>query len=141
MIFPTKFIQKVYFQSKTDKIEIEICMFKLVQLPNFSLNWQFWFLGPNLPKKAYLPAKTEIMNTIIEFSIFKLLELPNLSLNWKFWFFGPNLPKKHISAWKQKKWITPLIFAYSNYSGYQISALTGNFDILDQIYPKSVFSV
>ena len=28
----------------------EFCTFELV--PNFSLNRQFWFLGPNLPKKG-----------------------------------------------------------------------------------------
>ena len=46
--------QKGYFESKIDKmnITIEFCIFELVLVPNFSWNWQFWFLGPNLPKKG-----------------------------------------------------------------------------------------
>ena len=50
----TKFAQKECFWSETEKMNmtIEFCMFKLVSVPNFSLNWQFWFFGPNLPKKS-----------------------------------------------------------------------------------------
>ena len=36
--------------------------------------------------------------------------------------FRANLPKKGISGQKQKKWTSPLNSAYSNWSGYQISA-------------------
>ena len=45
MIFWTKFSQKVYLRSKTEKVNttIEFCMFELVYEPNFSLHWQFWF--------------------------------------------------------------------------------------------------
>ena len=54
LIFWTKFAQKGYFQSKTEKVNIttEFRMFGLGQVPNFSLNWQYWFLVPNLPKKC-----------------------------------------------------------------------------------------
>ena len=47
-----KFASKGYFQSKTEKLNstMKFCIFKLVLLPNFSLNWQFWFSGPNLPQ-------------------------------------------------------------------------------------------
>ena len=53
-IFWTNFAQKGYFHTKTKKlnISIEFCMFELVQVPNFSLKWQFWFFGTNLPKKG-----------------------------------------------------------------------------------------
>ena len=34
-------------------------IFELVQVLNFSLNWQFWVFGPNLPKKGYFQSKTE----------------------------------------------------------------------------------
>ena len=53
LIFWTKFVQKRYFQSTTNKrnTTIEFCIFELVQIPNFSLNKQCWFSGPNLPKK------------------------------------------------------------------------------------------
>ena len=30
----------------------DFCIFELVLVPNFSLNWQFWFFGPNFPKKG-----------------------------------------------------------------------------------------
>ena len=30
----------------------ELCIFGLVQIPNFTLNKQFWIVGPNLPKKG-----------------------------------------------------------------------------------------
>ena len=47
------FASKWYFQSKTEKVNstTKFCVFKLVLLPNFSLNWQFCISGPNLPKK------------------------------------------------------------------------------------------
>ena len=46
--------RKRCFRSKTEKenIAIEFCMFELVWIPNFSLNWQFWFFRLNLPKKG-----------------------------------------------------------------------------------------
>ena len=49
-----KFAQKGYFQSKTEKVNstTKFCIFKLVLVPNFSLNWQFWLSGLNLPKKG-----------------------------------------------------------------------------------------
>ena len=31
---------------------MEFCVFELFQVPNFSLNWQFWVFGPNLSKKG-----------------------------------------------------------------------------------------
>ena len=31
---------------------IEFCIFELVLVPNFGLNWQFWFIGSSLPKKG-----------------------------------------------------------------------------------------
>ena len=53
----------------------------------------------------------------------------------------PLFPKKRVTHLKQKKWTPPLNSAYWNWSRYQISAWTDNFDILDQICPKSVFPV
>ena len=49
-----KFGPKWYFLSKTEKMNttIELCIFKWVYIPNFSLNWQFSFSGPSLPKKS-----------------------------------------------------------------------------------------
>ena len=55
LIFRTKFTQKAYFRSKKEKLNInnnspfsDWSRFYL----NFSLIWQFWFFGPNLPKKG-----------------------------------------------------------------------------------------
>ena len=54
LTFWTKFFQKEYFRSKTEKVSITIkfCIFELVMVPNFSLNWRFDFLHQiHLPKK------------------------------------------------------------------------------------------
>ena len=53
--FSTKFTQKGCFLSKTEKVSITIqfCIFELVLEPNFSLNWQYWFFGPNLQKRVF----------------------------------------------------------------------------------------
>ena len=53
LIFRTKFIQKRYFRPKTEKLNttIEFWTFELVEVENFSWNWQFYFFGPILPKK------------------------------------------------------------------------------------------
>ena len=50
----TRFALKDYFLSKTEEmnITIDFCLFELVLEPNFSLRWQFWFFGPELPKKG-----------------------------------------------------------------------------------------
>ena len=51
-IFGTKFPQKWHFWLKIEKVNItmEFCIFKLVKVPNFSLNWKFWLSRPNLHK-------------------------------------------------------------------------------------------
>ena len=53
MVFWTKFPPKRCFLSKTENVNnnIEFYIFELAQVTNFSLDWQFWFLGPNLLKK------------------------------------------------------------------------------------------
>ena len=81
-----KFAPKWYFQSKTEKVNstTKFCIFKLVLVPNFSLNWQFWFSGPNLPKKGISSLNQKKMNTTIKFCIFKSVYIPNFSLNWQF---------------------------------------------------------
>ena len=51
LISRTKFTQKGYFQSKTERMNntIEFCMLELEKVPHFSLQWQFWLFGPNVP--------------------------------------------------------------------------------------------
>ena len=66
-------LPKGYFQSKTENVNttIEFCIFKLVWVPNFSLNWQFWFFRPNLPKKGVscLKQKSENHHWILHIPI------------------------------------------------------------------------
>ena len=56
----TKFSQ-VYFRSKTKEVNttIEFCIFELVSVPNFSLNWQLWAFGSNFPKMGISDLKQE----------------------------------------------------------------------------------
>ena len=69
MIFWTKFAQAGNFRPKTKKSEYKhwFYIFKLVLVPNFNLNWQFWFFWPNLPKKGISSRKWKI--TIARVSI------------------------------------------------------------------------
>ena len=54
LIFWTKLNPKGYFWLKIEKMNttIKFCIFELVEVPDFSSNWQFWIFGPNLPKKG-----------------------------------------------------------------------------------------
>ena len=47
--------------------------------------------------------------------------------------FWTKFPPTEYFWSEQKKWTAPLNSGYSNYSGYQISASTDNFNFLDQI--------
>ena len=51
-------------------ITTEFCVLELVKVLNFTLNWQFWFFGPNLPKQ-YL-VKIGKKWTTYEFHIFQI---------------------------------------------------------------------
>ena len=42
----------VYNKKKKVNTTIEFYIFKIFLVPNFSLSWQFWFFGLNLPKKG-----------------------------------------------------------------------------------------
>ena len=58
LIFWTKFAQKEYFRSTTEKVNItsEFCMFELVLLPNVNLNYfKFWY--QICPKRVFLVEK------------------------------------------------------------------------------------
>ena len=46
--------KKGWFRAKTEKVNTttEFWIFELLWVPNFSLNWQFRYFGPNLPKKS-----------------------------------------------------------------------------------------
>ena len=82
---------------------IEFYILQLVYVPNFSLNWQYWFFGPNLSKKGYFRSKTEKLDISRDTTC--QLKLTILI------FLRPNLPKKGISGWKHKKWTSPWDFS------------------------------
>ena len=69
LIFWTKFAQKRYFWSKTAKMNsiFKFCIFKLIQVSNFTLNKQF----SNFEQFFKYPVKTE--KVITEFCIFELV--------------------------------------------------------------------
>ena len=52
--FRTKFAQNGYFWNKAEKVSItiEFCIFKLIEISNFSLKQQFCIPGPNLPENG-----------------------------------------------------------------------------------------
>ena len=106
--FWTKFAQERYLWSKTEKVNIiiEFRIFKLVLVPNFSLNWQFWFFWPDLSKKGFSGLKQKKWTPHIFYII---LHIPislvrNFGSDLQFWFFGPNLPKKvfPVKNWKSE---------------------------------------
>ena len=84
----------------------EFCIFKLVLIPNFNLNWKFWFSGPSLPKMGISSLNQKKMNTTIKFCIFKSVYVPNLSLNWKFLYFWQICPTKYLQLKDEKVNIT-----------------------------------
>ena len=93
----TKFAQKIISPTKNEKVNIttEFCVFELVKLPNLSLNWQFRFFGPNLPKKEYL-IKIGKKWTAYEFCIFKISRYQTSASRIKFapkWYFQSKTEK------------------------------------------------
>ena len=145
--FWTKFAQERYLWSKTEKVNIiiEFRLFKLVLVPNFSLNWQFWFFWPDLPKKGFSGLKQKKWTPHIFYIILhiQISLVWNFSANWQFLLFGSNLHKKLFPVKNGKSyhhhWIPHI----------QISLLVPNFCFnwqfwlffFDQIWPKVLFLV
>ena len=50
---------------KEVNITIEFCIFELVWVPNFSLNWKCWFFRPKFAQKVYFQSKGEKVNITI----------------------------------------------------------------------------
>ena len=93
-----------YFQSKWEKVNttIELCIFELVQVPNFNWNWHLWYLEQICPKKIFLEENRKREDQLwIQHILISLGTKFQPKL--KFWFFGPNLLKKGISHWKKIK--------------------------------------
>ena len=142
--FWTKFAQDRYLWSKTEKVNIiiEFRVFKLVLVPNFSLNWQFGFFWPDLPKKSFsgLKQKKWIPHIFYIILHIQIRLVQNLSSNWQFLFFGSNLIKKVFLVKNWKSYHHHKFRIFKLVSRYQISALRDNFDFFHQIYPKKGFS-
>ena len=103
LIFWTIFAQKVRFQTKTEKVNptIEFCIFELVWIPNFSLNWKFYFFGPSWPKwgNSGQKQKSEHHNWILHIQIRLGIKFQHKLTIFIFW---PNLPKMGICGRKRK---------------------------------------
>ena len=150
-------------------ITTEFCIFELVNVPNFNLNWQFWFLEPNLLKKSIwskLETSDKLINSayfkflVANFSLkdkiclkkaissknrkseqhhFKLVLVANFSLKWRFFFSGPNLPKKSISNLYQKKMYTTIKFWIFKSVYIPNFSLNSQFNFFGQIFPTKYF--
>ena len=83
-------------KNKKVNIIIEFCIFKLVLVPTFSLNWQFWLFRPDLPIKGFSVLNQKKWTPHIFYVILhiKISLVRNFSSNWQFWFFESNLHKK-----------------------------------------------
>ena len=104
--FWTKFTQARYLCSKTEKMSIIIkfCIFKLVLVPNFSLNWQYWFFWLDLSKKVFSGLKQKKWTSHV-FYIMLHIQISlmwNWSSKWQFWFFGSNLAKRVFPVTNRK---------------------------------------
>ena len=104
--FWTKFAQERYLWSKAEKVKIiiEFCIFKLVLVPNFILNWQFWFFWPDLLKKGFSNLKQRkwtphIFNIILHIQI-RLVR--NFSSNWQFDFLDQIFPNRYFRSKTEK---------------------------------------
>ena len=100
--------------SKTEKVNttVEWCVYELVKVPNFSLNWQFWVFGPNLPTKGVLSRKqknwTSSMNSV--YSIYSWYQTSGETDN--FDDLDQTCPKNKFSVEnrKQKNWTLAIEF-------------------------------
>ena len=89
--------QKGRFRYKIEKVNttIEFCILELVFVPNFSLNWQFRFFEPSLPKRVF-PVKnrrSEHRNWILHIQISQGIQF-QLTLTVSFIFFYQICPKR-----------------------------------------------
>ena len=115
---------------------------KWISPSNFNFNKQSWFFRTNFPKKDFFKRLLLIKNKKNKHNHWILLT--QISLCTKFHLkptvliFLTKFPQKGYFLSKtgnQHHWILDFRI---NYSRYQISASTGNFDFLDQICPKRV---
>ena len=80
----------------------EFCIFKLVKIPNFSLNWQVWLFGPNLPKKGVSRLKQKKWTVPLNSAYSNLFRYQISALIDNFDFLDQVYPKGVISVKKGK---------------------------------------
>ena len=114
LIFWSNLSPKGYFLSKTEKSDHHYWILHILISvgTKFQLKLAILTFSTKITQKGYFQCKVENVNTTIESYMFNLVWAPNFSLNWQLWFFEPNLPKKSIFSLKQKKWTSPLNYAY-----------------------------
>ena len=109
--FWTKLAQEGYLCSITQKVNIiiEFCLLKLVLMPSFSSNWQFWFFGPNLHKieSPVKDRKSEHHHGILHIWISPGTKLQLKLIILSFW---TRFTQKSICSWKQNKQSKRLLF-------------------------------
>ena len=76
-------------------ISTEFRIFELVLVPNFSLNWQFWFYEPDLPRKGFSGLKQKKWTPSLNSAYSNYYR-------YKIWFFGSHLPKKVLPVKNRK---------------------------------------
>ena len=115
LIFWTKLAQKVYFRFKTEKVNttFEFWIFELVLVPNFSLNWQIWFFGLNLPKKGVSGLKQKNRTASLNSAYSNSLG-PKFQLKLTILIFWTKFEQKGHFQFKTKKWTPLLNSAYWN---------------------------
>ena len=116
-------------------IIIEFRLFKLALVPNFSLNWQFWFFWPDLSKKDFSSLKqkkwtSHIFYIILHnstshiFYILKLVQCENSAQTDNFYFLDQICTKRYFQSKTEKVNIIVEFCIFKLVSWYQISALT-----------------
>ena len=110
-------------------IIIEFRIFKLVLVPNFSLDWHLWLFWLDLPKKGFSGLKQKKWTPLIFYIILhiqislvrnfssqkkwtphifyiilhiQIRLVRHFSSNWQFWIFGSNFPKKTFPVENRK---------------------------------------
>ena len=124
-------------------IIIEFRIFKLVLVPNFSVNWQFWFFWPDLPKKGFSGLTQKMWTLHILYIILHSQSslVRNFCSNWQFCFFGPNLPKKVFPVEKRKSKRHHGILHIWISLGIKFQLKLTILSLFDQIYPRKQFPV
>ena len=115
--FWNKFAQERYLWSKTEKLNIiiEFRLFKLVLVPNFSLNWQFWFFWLHLPKGLFWSKREKVNTTyFLHNSAYSNLSSAKFQFKLATFIFWIKFAQKGISGQKLKKLTSSLNSAYSN---------------------------